>query len=286
MKIGNYKLSIIETGTLGLDGGAMFGVVPKPLWERTNPADDSNRVKLAARNLILENGERKILIDTGVGANWDDKFKRIYNLDQSKNTLFDSLKTSGINPDQITDVILTHLHFDHTGGAVIFEDNKIFPAFPNARYYVRKKQFEWANNPSDRDKGSFVKDRFCPLYEEGILALIEEGHEFEEGIELLEINGHTFSQQMVKISDSSKTLLYCADLIPFASHFHIPYVMGYDLQPLITVLEKKEYLARAVKENWIIFFEHDPEIVCATVESTEKGFSPKKTFKGFPDDQQ
>lgn len=284
MKIGNYNLSVIETGTLGLDGGAMFGVVPKALWQKTNPADQSNRVKLAARNLLLESGDRKILIDTGIGNGWDEKFVKIYSIDQTENSLFNSLKEKGIAPEDITDVILTHLHFDHTGGAVVFDGEKVLPAFPNAKYYVRKKQFEWANNPSDRDKGSFVKNRFNTLYDEGILALIDEGKEFDEGIELFEVNGHTFSQQLVKISDNSKTLFYCADLIPFASHLHIPYVMGFDLQPLITVLEKKEYLFQAVEENWYLFFEHDPKIVSATVELTNKGYKAKDTFERLPID--
>ncbi len=284
MKIGKYKLSVIETGTIGLDGGAMFGVVPKVLWQRSNPADEMNRVTLAARNLLLESDNRKILIDTGIGTSWDEKFMKIYSVDQTKNSLFDSLKQKNVDPSDITDVILTHLHFDHVGGAVIFDEDKALPAFPNAKYFVRKKQFEWANNPSDRDKGSFVENRFKPLYEEGVLALIDEGKEFDDSIDLIEVNGHTFSQQLVKISDSSKTLFYCADLIPFVSHLHIPFVMGFDLQPLITVLEKKEYLYQAVEENWYLFFEHDPKVVTATVELTEKGYRAKETFAGLPID--
>ncbi len=284
MKIGKYKLSVIETGTIGLDGGAMFGVVPKVLWQRSNPADEMNRVTLAARNLLLESDNRKILIDTGIGTNWDEKFMKIYSVDQRKNSLFDSLKQKNVEPSEITDVILTHLHFDHVGGAVVFDEDKALPAFPNAKYFVRKKQFEWANNPSDRDKGSFVENRFKPLYEEGVLALIDEGKEFDDSIDLIEVNGHTFSQQLVKISDSSKTLFYCADLIPFVSHLHIPFVMGFDLQPLITVLEKKEYLYQAVEENWYLFFEHDPKVVTATVELTEKGYRAKETFAGLPID--
>lgn len=276
MKIGKYKLHIIDTGYFGLDGGAMFGVVPKPLWSKTNPADESNRVTLGARCLLLESDSKKILIDTGIGDDWDDKFLKIYRVEQEKNILKTSLLRKGINPDQITDVILTHMHFDHTGGSTELVNGKFVPAFPNAVYHVQKKHFDWAMNPSDRDKASFVKERFMPLREEGILKLIENEIHFDDEIELLTINGHTFAQQMVKISDTSNTVLYCSDLIPFSSHIPLPYVMGYDLQPVTTVEEKKKFLPLAVEEEWKLFFEHDPFTAAATVQLTEKGFSVKE----------
>lgn len=279
MRIGEYKLHSIISGRLMLDGGAMYGVVPKPLWEKNSPADERNRIKLLTRHLLLESKTKKILIDTGSGSNWNEKFQKIYSIDDSYSAMESSLKSVGFEREDITDVILTHLHFDHVGGAVKFENETVKPSFPNAKYHVQKKQFDWGLNPSDRDKASFFNERFEPLAEEGILNLIEGETTFEDGIELLLINGHTFAQQMVKISDSSNTLLFCADLIPLASHINLPFIMGYDLQPLVTLEEKKKIIPRAVDENWMLFFEHDPEIAAATISRTEKGFGIKESFK-------
>lgn len=279
MKIGKYELHSLESGSLMLDGGAMYGVVPKPLWERTSPADERNRIKLVTRHLLLVSNDKKIIIDTGSGKNWDEKFEKIYAVDTSTHDMFPELSKLGIKREEITDVIITHLHFDHIGGAVLFEDDKIVPAFPNAQYHIQKKQFEWGLNPSDRDKASYFKDRYVPLAEEGILNQIEGETKFDDDIELLVMNGHTFSQQIVKISDSSNTLLYCGDLIPLASHISPPYIMGYDLQPLVTLKEKKKLLPKAVDENWMLFFEHDPDIAAATITKTEKGFAIRESFK-------
>lgn len=271
MKIGKYTLHIINSGYFALDGGAMFGIIPKPLWQKTNPPDDANRIKLATRNLLLTNGNRKILIDTGMGDKWDEKSKSIYAVDQS-NSLEGSLSEMNLKPEDITDVILTHLHFDHTGGSTKIENQKLIPTFPNAKYYVQKKNYEWAVYPSDRDKGSYLKNNFQPLMEEGVLIFIDGEEKFDDEIEIVIINGHTFAQQLIKISDSSNTILYCADLFPTTSHIPIPYVMAYDLQPLVTVEEKKKILAKAIEKNWKIFFEHDPETALATVMKDEKGF--------------
>jgi len=278
MQIGKYKLKTILSGFIRLDGGAMFGIIPKPLWEKTNPADELNRVTLSTRNLLLISDDKKILIDTGMGNKWDEKSKIIYCID-SKHDLELTLQQYGIKPDDITDVLLTHLHFDHTGGSTKNENGKLVPAFPNAKYFVQKKNFEWAMNPSDRDKGSYIKDNFEPLVKEGVLNLIDGEINFDENISFRIINGHTFAQQMIKISDSSNTVLYCADLIPFVSQIRIPYVMGYDLQPMITVQEKKKYLQLAVDENWFLYFGHDPEIALATVKHSEKGIVQNKVFK-------
>ena len=239
MQIGKYKLSIIESGYFGLDGGAMFGIIPKPLWEKTNSADEINRVTLATRNLLLISDDKKILIDTGIGTKWDDKLKEIYRIDQTLN-IENAIIQQGLRTEDITDVILTHLHFDHTGGSTKNENGKLFPTFPNAKYFVQKKNFEWAMNPSDRDKGSYIKENFEPLVKEGVLNLVDGEIDFDENISFKIINGHTFGQQMIKISDSESTVLYCSDLIPFVSHIRIPYVMGYDLQPLITVARKEK----------------------------------------------
>lgn len=278
MKIGKYELKVIETGVFGLDGGAMFGIIPKPLWSKFNPADEQNRVTLNARNLLLISATRKILIDTGIGSDWDEKFIRNYRLDQTENTMSNSLNKLGIKPDEITDVLLTHLHFDHTGGSTYLKDGNWIPTFPNAKYYVQKKHFEWALNPTDRDRGSFIQNRFMPLHNEGLLNFIDGEVQFDDEIEFLTINGHTSFQQMIKVHDSSNTVLFCGDLFPFTSHIPISYVMGYDLQPLITVQEKKKILPIAIEQNWKLFFEHDPEVIMATVAESQRGFSIDQVF--------
>jgi len=277
MQIGNYKLSVVNTGFFRLDGGAMFGIIPKNLWEKTNPPDDQNRIKLATRNLLLENGSRKILVDTGMGDKWDEKAKKIYDIDQKRNSIEIALHELNLKPEDITDVILTHLHFDHTGGSTKSEKDKLVPAFPNAKYFVQKKNYEWAMNPSERDKGSYINENFVPLFEQGVLNLISD-ESFDNEIDFIVVNGHTFGQQLLKISDSKNTILYCCDLFPTTSHIPLPYVMGYDLQPLITVTEKKKILPVAVEENWKLFFEHDPETVLATVINTDKGFKVGEKF--------
>lgn len=277
MKIGKYKIEIVLSGFFGLDGGAMFGIIPKPLWEKTNPSDSSNRVKLATRNLLLQSESKNILIDTGMGNKWSEKEKLIYAVDENI-SLESALNKINLKKEDITDVILTHMHFDHTGGSVEIENEKLIPAFPNAKYHVQKQNFEWAKNPSDRDKGSYIKQNFMPLFENGVLNLIDGESKFDDEIDLLVINGHTFGQQMVKVSDSSNTLLFCADLLPFVSHIPIPYIMGYDIQPLITVEEKKKYLKKALDESWKLFFGHDPETAMVTLKSTEKGIRVNERF--------
>ena len=281
MKIGKYSVHIIDSGYVGLDGGAMFGIVPKPLWEITNPTDSANRIKLATRNLLLVSDSKKILIDTGMGKKWNEKNQEIYAIDQQTSSMEKSLSNLNIKPGEISDVILTHLHFDHTGGSTVIKDGKLEPAFPNATYYVQKQNYNWAINPSERDKGSYIKDNFVPLKEAGVLMQIEGEKQFDDEIDFIIVNGHTFGQQMIKLSDSSNTFLYCCDLIPTTSHIPIPYVMGYDLQPLVTVEEKKKILKTAVEENWKLFFEHDPETAYATLAATEKGIRIKEKFKSF-----
>jgi glyoxylase-like metal-dependent hydrolase (beta-lactamase superfamily II) len=272
MRIGKYELTSVNSGFFKLDGGAMFGIIPKVLWSRTNPSDEINRIKLATRNLLLVSDTRRILVDTGMGNKFDEKSRIIYDIEQNEFTLDASLRSAGYTSDDITDVILTHLHFDHTGGSTIMENDKPVPAFRNARYHVSEKNFNWAVNPSDRDKGSYLKENFVPLAEEGVLCFFKESS-FDDEIELIEINGHTFGQNMIKISDSSNTVLYCADLLPFISHIPLPYIMGYDLQPLVTLEEKKRILPQAAEEEWILFFEHDPESTAARVKITGKGFT-------------
>jgi len=277
MQIGKYKLVTVISNYFALDGGAMFGIIPKPLWQKTNPPDEQNRIALSTRNLLLISDDRKILIDTGMGNKWDKKSKSIYKIDENI-SLQTSLNSVGVSCEDITDVILTHLHFDHTGGSTKYENGKLVPSFPNAKYYVQKKNYEWAVNPSERDRGSYIKENFEPLTKEGVLNFIDGETEFDDNISFKIVNGHTFAQQLVKISDSSNTILYCCDLIPFVSQIRIPYLMGYDLQPLITVQEKKKYLHSAADENWFLYFGHDPQFAAATVKHTDFGIVQDKTF--------
>jgi len=280
LKIGKYTLKIIESGFFALDGGAMFGIVPKPLWEIANPPDIENRIKLATRNLLLEDGNKKILIDTGMGTKWNKKMKEIYSISEEI-TIESALADNGVKAEDISDVILTHLHFDHTGGSTKNENGKTVPSFPNAKYYVQKQNFDWAINPSDRDRGSYLKENFLSLFEEGVLNFIYGEEEFDDEIKFIVVNGHTFGQQLIKISDSANTFLYCCDLFPTISHIPIPYVMGYDLQPLVTVSEKQKILKQAINESWKLFFEHDPDTAFVTLKETEKGIRVDEKFKDF-----
>lgn len=280
MKIGKYELKVATSGFLGLDGGAMFGVVPKSLWQKTNPADDANRIKLSTRHLILISDSRKIIIETGVGNKNDEKFKKIYDVDETHS--FDKgLGEIGLKREDFTDVFLTHLHFDHTGGSTIIENGKVIPALPNAKYHVQKKQYDWAVNPSDKDKASYFDDNYVPLFEEGVLNFINGDEQFDDEIQFIETTGHTYGQQLVKISDGLNTVLFCADLIPTVSHIPYPYIMGYDLQPLLTLEEKKKILPIAVEENWKLFFGHDPETAFVTLKNTDKGIRESERFTQF-----
>jgi len=282
MKIGKYSVHSLLSGGFKLDGGAMFGIIPKPLWNKSNPSDQLNRISLVTRNLLLISDSRKILIDTGMGNNWNDKAKEIYEIDFSQFTLERSLKNLGIEPTDITDVLLTHLHFDHTGGSTKIEDGKLVPSFPNAKYYVAKKNYDWGINATDRDKGSYLKENFHPLFENGVLHFFSEKENlFDDEIAMISVNGHTIGQQLFKIFDASTTLLYCGDLFPTSSHIPLPYIMGYDLQPLLTLSEKKELLPVAVEENWKLVFEHDPFFAAATVYKNEKGFFVHQKFESL-----
>jgi glyoxylase-like metal-dependent hydrolase (beta-lactamase superfamily II) len=278
MQIGEYKLTVINSGYFKLDGGAMFGIIPRPLWEKTNPPDKLNRIKLITRNLLLQKKGRNILIDTGMGQKWDDKSKSIYDIDQNVTSLQIEIQKSGLHPEDITDIILTHLHFDHTGGSTMMDQGKLVPAFPSAKYYVQKQNLEWAMNSTEKDQGSYIKENFIPLIKSGVLDLIDGDNKFDKNIEFMVVNGHTFGQQLIKISDGSDTILYCGDMFPTASHIPLPYIMGYDLQPLVTLSEKKILLQKAADENWKLFFEHDPDTTVATVVRTDKGYKVDTKF--------
>ncbi|MFI5252288.1 MAG: MBL fold metallo-hydrolase [Bacteroidota bacterium] len=272
MKIGKYELYPIETGRFWLDGGAMFGIIPRPLWQKQNPPDDRNRIELAARALLLIGNGKKILIDNGNGSKFTEKQIDIYRLDNSQYELKRSLKEYSLTPDDITDVILTHLHFDHAGGSTFRENGKLAPTFPRAKYYVQKAHWENALAPTEKDRGSFMVDDFMPLMKEGILHFIDGEKEIFDNISVVVTNGHTSSQQLPLISDGITTMLYCCDLFPTTSHIPLPYIMAYDCRPLITLEDKKRILRRAVNESWILFFEHDPRTVAGKAASHEKGY--------------
>jgi glyoxylase-like metal-dependent hydrolase (beta-lactamase superfamily II) len=273
MKIGSYELHAIETGRFALDGGAMFGVVPRPLWEKSNPPDERNRIAMAARALLLIGDGRRILVDTGNGDKFDQKFGSIYKIESGREIIGASLAQHQVTPSDITDVILTHLHFDHAGGATCREGERVVPAFPNARYYVQRQHWEAALRPTERDRASFLPSDFMPLHEAGVLTLIDGEKEVLPGIRVRTVNGHTTALQCPLISDGRTSLFYCADLVPLASHLHLPWIMAYDLQPLVTLEEKRKTLETAADEQWIMFFEHDPVLTAGYVERTEKGYA-------------
>ncbi len=276
MKVGNYEIFTVETGYVWLDGGAMFGVVPKVLWNKTNPADDLNRIQLAMRTMVIQDETRTILVDAGVGYKLNEKLSKIYGVDHSDFDLVKGLKEKGIRPADITDVIVTHAHFDHIGGATYYHNGQLRLTFPRAKYYMQGEQWYWANHPSEKDRASFMPENFKPIEEAGRLVELDGPKELFPGIETLVMFGHTPGMQLPKISDGKTTILYCADLMPTASHIPLPYIMGYDNHPLTTLEEKKRILPRAVEENWILVFEHDPYRAACTVEMTDKGFRLKE----------
>ncbi len=279
MKIGNYSLCSIQTGLFRLDGGAMFGVVPKNLWQKTNPGDGQNRIEMCTRALLLVSDKKKILIDNGIGYKLSDKVNKIYDVDYSNFSVEKSLSAAGTNCDEITDVILTHLHFDHCGGSTYRDaDGIVRPTYKNATYYVQQKQFEWAMNPSERDRASFFPENYVPLFEKKMLKFTNEEFRFDEFITLLPLNGHTNHMQLLKISDGEKCLIYLADLVPTAGHVPAPYIMGYDLFPLTTLDEKKKYLKQITDNDWMVLFEHDPHSECARIGLNEKGYFIKEKF--------
>lgn len=272
MRIGGYTLHSIDTGRFRLDGGAMFGVVPKPLWEKQHPADERNRILMAARALLLQGHGRTILVDTGNGEKYDPKKTAIFGFDASTGTLLTSLEALGVSAQSVTDVILTHLHFDHAGGATRIVDGSVQPTFPRARYHVQSAQWEAALRPTERDRASYHPQDFLPLQEHGLLELTEGEHEILPGIGVMLCHGHTASLQCPCIRGQEGVLLYCADLIPLHSHVQLPWIMGYDLRPLVTLEEKRRVLRMAAEEQWVLFLEHDPEIAAVRIGTGAKGY--------------
>ncbi len=282
------KLYSINTGYFKLDGGAMFGVVPKVMWNKLNPADENNLCSWAMRCLLIEDGSRLILIDNGIGNKQDEKFMSHYYL-HGTDTLDKSLAKYGFGKDYITDVFLTHLHFDHCGGSIEKQGEKLVPAFKNATYWSNENHWSWAINPNDREKASFLKENILPIQESGQLKFIEAvipssnnqlpTSFFSDSINVRFVNGHTESMMLPQINYKNKSILYMADLLPSAAHIPVPYIMAYDTRPLQTLNEKKIFLNEAVENDFILFFEHDPAIECCSLQQTEKGIRMKEAFK-------
>lgn len=296
------KLYTINTGYFKLDGGAMFGVVPKSIWNKLNPADENNMCTWALRCLLIEEGNRLILIDTGNGTKQDAKFWSHYYL-HGDDTLHSSLAKHGFKADDITDVILTHLHFDHCGGAVDLVDGKLVTAFKNATYWSNEAHWDWAVHPNAREKASFLKENILPLQESRQLKFIAHDGQyllpdrdskgwtayppessinyrvkFTENISIRFADGHTSAMMLPQINYNGKTIVYMADLLPSAAHIPLPYVMSYDMNPLRTLQEKEAFLKEAAAGDFILFFEHDPKIECCTLQQTEKGVRMKEAF--------
>ncbi len=269
----------IDTGLFKLDGGAMFGVVPKTLWDKLNPADQNNMCTWAMRCLLVIDGNRKILIDTGMGNKQSEKFFSHY-YPHGEGSLVGSLGQLGFRPEEITDVILTHLHFDHCGGAVARNQEKLVPAFSNALYWSNKSHWDWAKNPNPREKASFLKENFMPIEESGQLRFVDEipgvRTTFNEHIQIQFVHGHTRSMMLPLINYNGRTLVYMADLIPSVAHIPLAYVMAYDMYPMTTLEEKESFLNEAAEKNYLLFMEHDPVHSCCTVEKTEKGVRKKE----------
>ncbi len=281
------KLYSINTGYFKLDGGAMFGVVPKSIWNKINPSDENNLCSWALRCLLIEDGDRLILVDNGNGDKQDAKFWSHYHL-HGDDSLDKSLAKHGFHRDDITDAFLTHLHFDHCGGSIIRTGDKLLPAFRNARYWSNEKHWQWAVKPNEREKASFLKENILPIEESGQLNFIEttEGKDgklgssnFSDNISVRFVSGHTDHMMLPQINYKGRTVVFMADLLPSAGHIPIPYVMAYDMFPLTTLNEKRSFLEEAVDNNYILFFEHDPKIECCTLVRTEKGIRAGDIFK-------
>lgn len=287
LKIGPYAVLPVPTGIFGLDGGAMFGTVPKVLWEKSNPPDDKNRIPMEARGLLLKSPGRNILIDCGNGGDFvakygeklGPKFADMYNIEPGPPSLLRALDAHGLKPEDIHHVILTHLHFDHAGGGTIERDGRLVPTFPNALYYLQRRNLETARAPNLRERASYFPANYQPLIDAGVLQLLDgEVENLLPGVSVAVSNGHTQGQQIVRVSDGATTLMYCGDVVPTSSHVRIPWLMGYDLHPLELMEEKKKFLEPAADGAWYLFFEHDPYCDLARIEKSGADFQVKERF--------
>ena len=261
MKLGQLEFHVLVDGHLGLDGGAMFGVIPKPMWEKKIPADASNRITLAMNCLLIRAGGKTILVETGAGDKWDAKRRDIFALDGPH--LTKRLLDYGIHPQEIDIVINTHLHFDHCGGNTRVEKDRVVAAFPHARYVVQRGEFEHAKNPSERDRASYMLENYAPLEPAGKWSLLVDDRAIAPGVELIRVPGHTANMQCVKLTGGDQTAFFFADLVPTTAHLGLPWIMGYDLYPMTTLENKKKWIPEAIREGWIALFAHDPKVPAA-----------------------
>jgi len=277
------KLHVVDTGFFKLDGGAMFGVVPKSLWQKTNPSDDNNMCSWALRCLLIEDGSRLILIDCGIGDKQSEKFFSHYFLHGEAN-IFSSLNHLGFHADDITDVVLTHLHFDHCGGAIAWNDakNGYRPVFKNATYWSNENHWAWATEPNPREKASFLSENILPIQESGQLKFLDRTGDFTHGVfpgvDMLFVDGHTESMMIPHIRYKGHTVVFMADLLPSVGYIPLPYVMGYDTRPLQTLVEKEQFLQKAVENRYVLFMEHDSVNQCCTLTQTDRGVRLQETF--------
>ena len=274
------KIYPIQTGNFKLDGGAMFGVVPKSIWQKTNPADSNNMIDMGMRSLLIEDGNKLILIDTGMGNKQSDKFFGYY-YQFGDFSLDTSLASYGFHRDDITDVFLTHLHFDHCGGSIQWNKNQTGyePAFKNAKFWSNQEHWNWATNPNPREKASFLEENILPIQESGQLNFISENSFQQVGFDVLKMDGHTEKQMLPKVFYQGKTIIFMADLLPTKGHIPVPYVMGYDTRPLVTIKEKEAFLSEAADNEYFLFLEHDAYSEICTVQHTNKGVRLKETHK-------
>lgn len=280
MRIGNFDLYSIETSRFALDGGAMFGIVPKTLWEKKITPDEKNRIPMCTRSLFLVSKYKRILIDTGNGDKWDDKNRSIYKIDTNSVNINNALNHLGYTPEDVTDIINTHLHFDHCGGNTRFDNSgKIVPTFPNATYWIQKVNWELATHPTEKDRASYLANNWEVLTENGMIEFVDGPGEILPGIKVITSNGHTTGQQHPIISDGITTVFYCGDIIPTSAHIPVPWVMAYDILPVITMEEKKKLLPRMVDENWTLFFEHDVDCEAVIIGRDGKKVYIKEKFK-------
>ncbi len=271
------NLYSIETGNFKLDGGAMFGVVPKTIWEKTNPADDLNMINMAARSLLIETRTSLILIDTGLGDKQSEKFFSHY-YRWGEHCIDSSIKKAGFKNGDITDVFFTHLHFDHCGGAIIRRGGRLIPRFENANFWINKDHWSWATSPNLREKASFLPDNILPLKESGKLHLISDG-EKPLGLDFLTVSGHTEKMMLPFIEFKNKTIVFVSDLIPTATHLRVPFIMGYDTRPLLTLREKRLFLEKAAKDKFLLFLQHDVKNEVIDIRKENNKFKLNKTFK-------
>ena len=271
------KLQVINTGKFKLDGGAMFGVVPKSIWHKLNPADENNMCSWAMRCLLIEDGNKLILIDNGLGDKQDEKFFGYYNL-HGDDSLLKSLHATGYSEDDVTDMFLTHLHFDHCGGGVKRVNDKLQLTFPNATYWSNADHWQWATKPNAREKASFLHENILPMQESGQLKFISQEQVFPE-FDIFYASGHTDKMMIPKIIYKNRVICFMADLLPSAAHVPLPYVMGYDTRPLLTMTEKEAFLKEAAEKNYVLFLEHDSIHECCTVKQTDRGIRLDQTFQ-------